>query len=73
MMGLHPVKSTSIAAIGYERRRRWLLVQFRGRGRGMYRYRGVPPGEFAALEQAESKGRFVNYRIKPVYPVERIE
>jgi hypothetical protein len=72
MMELQPVKSTSIAAIGYERRRRWLRIQYRA-SRRTYVYGGVPPAEFAALEQAESKGRFVNFRIKPVYPVEHIE
>jgi hypothetical protein len=68
---MQPVDSASIAAIGYDRRRRRLFVQFRDSGE-TYAYLGVPPRLFAALEEAPSKGRFVNAVIKDRYPYERV-
>jgi KTSC domain len=69
---MEPVQSSSIAAIGYERPHRLLLVQYRDSGE-TYVYFDVPPRVFAALQRAESKGRFVNAEIKGHYHYERLD
>lgn len=61
-----PVDSSSIASIGYDRRTHTLEVEFRG-GR-VYQYLHVPPGTFLQFMRADSKGRFINYHVKGVYP-----
>jgi hypothetical protein len=68
---LTSVTSSSINAIGYDLRSGTLRVQFRDSGE-VYAYFDVPPDVFAMLERAESKGRFVNYRIKPHYRCEKV-
>jgi KTSC domain len=68
---LVPVESTSIAAIGYNPRTRQLGVQFRDSG-AVYRYLDVPPSVFAELMAAPSKGRSVNFEIKPNYRCEKV-
>lgn len=70
MVRRHPVESSSIRAIGYDRRTRELWVEYRTRYTP-YAYVGVPPYVFAELQSAESKGGFVNRVIKPRYPFER--
>jgi hypothetical protein len=67
MTAMHSVQSSSIQAIGYDPRRRELLVRYRGSPR-TYGYAGVTQAEYRALEGAPSKGVFVNARIKGRHP-----
>jgi hypothetical protein len=69
-MFMQPVNSSSIAAIGYDSDTRELTVRFRD-SRRSYTYLAVEPEIFAALQQASSKGGFVNSRIKDHYRYER--
>lgn len=69
MAKLEQVESEGIAAIGYDSVRHRLRVQYRG-SRRLYDYLNVPPQEYRALQEAESKGRYVNFRIKPRYKYE---
>lgn len=64
---LFPVRSTSISAAGYARKLSILRLRYSG-GR-TYDYLGVSPEVFQAFLAAPSKGQFVNWRIKPCYPV----
>ena len=68
---MQEVRSTSIRAIGYDGRKRLLLVQFRDSG-DTYAYFGVASGVFTELKRAPSKGRFVNAVIKGRYRYERV-
>jgi hypothetical protein len=69
-MDLHPMPSSSIAAAGYDARAAVLRIRFMGGG--TYDYLGVPEELYAALEEADSKGRFVNGVIKPRFPYRRV-
>ena len=60
-----PIDSSSIASVGYDFRAQVLEIEYRGGG--TYDYLGVPPDLYHALLNAQSKGRFVNYRIKDRY------
>jgi hypothetical protein len=69
-MKLVPVQSRGIAAAGYDPRARVFRVRYiKG---DTYDYLDVPPKEHAAFNTAESKGRFVNYQIKPFYRFRRL-
>ncbi len=68
---MRPVDSSSIAAIGYERSGRRLIVQFRQSER-VYAYFDVPRSVFEGLCHAASKGGFFNDEIKPNYLYERV-
>ena len=61
------VRSTSIAAVGYDDRANELHVTYLGGD--TYVYALVPKSVFRALLEAKSVGTFVNLRIKPTYPV----
>ena len=61
------VDLSAISAIGYDEEGRELYIRFRGGG--TYTYLAVPPEEWVALCEAESKGTFVNQVIKPKYEV----
>ena len=62
---LHRMRSSSIEAAGYDLKRRTLRIRFvRG---WTYDYQAVPAKVFRDLLAAESKGRFVNWSIKPYY------
>jgi hypothetical protein len=63
---MYPVASRAIRAIGYDRVRRALFVDYVD-ARGRYRYDDVEPEVYAELLAAPSRGRFVNLRIKPNY------
>ena len=65
-----PVESTSIQLVGYDEDARELYVQFR-RGR-TYVYYDVPPSAYAALLEAPSKGRYLNFEIKPYHEYRRV-
>lgn len=60
-----PVESSNLERVGYDRRTQTLRVVFHG-GR-VYDYVPVPETEYRALLEAESKGKFLNARIKPMY------
>lgn len=59
------VESSNLVAIGYHRQTQTLRIIFQ-EGRA-YDYPLVPESEFKGLMEAESKGKFFNSRIKPMY------
>ena len=66
---LTDVESSNIRAIGYDRTIQTLRVSFHGRDGVLrvYDYPLVPEGEHKRMMEAESKGKFFNSRIKPMY------
>lgn len=60
-----PVESSNLEAVGYHRQTQTLRIIFHG-GRA-YDYPLVPEQEYRRLMEAESKGKFFNSRIKPMY------
>ena len=68
-MERHPVESSSLASVGHEERT--LEVEFRNGG--VYRYLGVSADLHRELLNAESLGAFLNTRIKPYYPYQRVQ
>jgi hypothetical protein len=71
MARMRPVDSSAVAAVGYDRRRRELFVNFVGDD-PTYVYAEVAPATFAALLEAPSIGAFVNRRIKPAHRFRRL-
>ena len=67
MPRMHRVDSTSIEAIGYDRRTRELYVRFLESGH-TYVYRGVEDDVFEEFLGADSKGNYFNREIKGKYP-----
>jgi len=63
--------SSSIAAAAYDERTQTLRITFKSEhphhDGGTYDYSNVPPEVVAELLEAESLGRFVNWKIKPYY------
>jgi hypothetical protein len=66
-----PVDSSSIRSVGYDVKAWTLEIEFIDGD--VYRYHPVAGGTYAALMRAPSKGRYVNYRIKPYYECEKVE
>lgn len=65
------VRSSNVAAVGYDEGRSILEVEFRSGG--VYRYYGVPVGHFKILIGGSvSVGRYLNSEIKPRYQCEQI-
>ncbi len=62
---LEEVESSNIVAIGYHRQSQTLRIRFQGDR--YYDYPMVPESEYELLMAAESKGKFFNSRIKPMY------
>ena len=60
-----PVRSSALAAVGYDAERCLLHIRFRHTG--LYTYQNVPPDVFEALLAAESKGRFYNQYIRNAF------
>ena len=60
-----PVESSNIERIGYHRKQQILRIIFQGNR--AYDYPMVTERDFDDLMAAESKGRFLNSRIKPMY------
>jgi KTSC domain len=56
------VESSAITAIGYDSDALQLEVEFRSGA--VYQYYGVPPEIHAALLRSESKGRYLNAKIR---------
>jgi hypothetical protein len=63
--------SSSIAAGGYDARSRTLRLRYIGGD--TYDYRNVPSVVFDDLLAAPSKGRFVNWHVKPYYSYVRMD
>jgi len=55
---MNPVKSSNVAATGYDPHSKTLAVQFRGGGK-TYHYSDVPHDLFERMNKAESVGKFV--------------
>jgi len=66
MPEMQPIESSSVAAIGYDAATSELHVRFRDSG-VTYVYYGVEPSVFQAFLAADSKGRFVNTRLRRRY------
>lgn len=64
------VTSSNLKSVGYEPETGTLEVEFK-KGR-LYQYRNVPQEKYAALLNADSKGRYFNKNIKDQYPTVRI-
>lgn len=65
MMQMRPLRSSAIAAAGYDPDSRTLEVEFTS-GRS-YTHPGVPPEVYAGLIGADSPGRYYSQNIKGVY------
>ena len=63
---MHPVDSSSIDAVGYDADAQELHVRFVESGE-TYVYDGVPELVWRQLLHADSKGTFLNDRIRDVY------
>ena len=70
MPRMFPVDSSAVVRIGYDAKTEEAYVEFSDAG--TYAYLGVPPGVFAELVRAESKGAYVNDVIKRRYPFRRL-
>lgn len=65
------IDSSAISQVGYQDQRRLLYVTYKDSG-GSYVYVGVPRRDYDDLLKAESKGVFINTRIKPNYKCQRL-
>ncbi len=69
MVTMHVVESSSIRAIGYDGEAEELWIEFHS-SPDPYVYFEVPADVYGGLEEAESKGEYVNLIIKPSYDFE---
>jgi len=58
-----------VRSVGYDESLHLLEIQYISGD--VYRYYSVPKQEYEQLARAESKGTYVNERIKPKYPYEK--
>ena len=65
-MHVTAVESTMLATVAYDEARELLQLVFRGRG--IYRYFGVPAAVHQALLGAPSKGSYFNQAIRGRFP-----
>jgi hypothetical protein len=65
-----PVKSSSLASVGYDPEFSTLEVEFRNTR--SYQYFAVPTQVFEKFIAAESKGAFFNRHIKPRFPSTKV-
>ncbi len=72
MPRLGPSQSSAVNYVRYDQHHRRLYMTFRDSGE-MYVYLDVPPQEYDALLAADSKGRFINARIKPRYKFQHLK
>lgn len=68
---LQPVESSALIAAGYDAAAKVLRARFKG-GR-LYDYLDVPRQSWAAFQAAESKGSYINRRIKPNFRFRRVK
>jgi KTSC domain len=66
------IDSSAIESVEYDESLQKLLVKFRDSGE-TYAYFMVPRATFENLMAAPSKGAYVNRRIKPKYPGEKLD
>ncbi|MGH7230960.1 MAG: KTSC domain-containing protein, partial [Nitrospiraceae bacterium] len=66
----HPVSSSTLRSAAYDPDHRTLILEYQGGS--VYHYFHVPEHVFEELMKEDSKGRFVNYRIKPYYRYKEI-
>jgi hypothetical protein len=66
---MHAVESSAVARIGYDAEPEEAYVEYLGGD--LYAYEGVSADVFEELENAESKGTFVNATIKE-YPFRKV-
>lgn len=64
------VQSSTLLSVGYDRGKAVLELEFR-RG-AIYQYYQVPPGVYAALLSAPSKGTYFNAQIKGRFQYQRV-
>lgn len=69
-MNREPVASSNIVAIGYDEPSQTLEVEFMNGA--VYQYYNVTQALYEQLMQAGSKGQFLAYQIKKVYPYSRV-
>ena len=69
-MKLHHLRSSSLAAAGYDPYHHELDIAFRHGG--VYRYFNVSPRTYRALLQADSKGQFFTGYIRGNYRFEKV-
>lgn len=67
---MRAVRSSSIAAAGYDPVGRTLRIRFIGGD--AYDYQSVPADVFRGFLDAPSKGRFVNWQVKPYFRYRRV-
>jgi len=65
------VSSSNVGAIGFDEGNQFLYICFLNNS--LYRYKGVPAGEFEGLKNAPSVGSYLHRNIKNLYPYERLE
>lgn len=65
-----PVRSESVASVGYDPATAVLEIEFRNQR--VYQYLNVPPAAYRLLLRAESIGDYVNTVIKPRFDVVRV-
>lgn len=64
------VSSSSLIGVGYDAARAVLQLEFTNGH--VYEYYFVPRGVYQALLESDSKGRFVNARIRSAFPFTRV-
>ena len=62
--------STAISEYRYDNERGSLLVTYVGGA--SYKYLDVPESVYKIMKASQSKGQFVNFKIKPFYKCEKI-
>ncbi len=65
MVKMSKVNSSNVESIGYDNNSKEVYVRFLTGGE--YIYHGVSKEVFKKLEQASSKGKFINKEIKEIY------
>jgi hypothetical protein len=74
---LKPVQSSNVKAVGYDKKRGILIVQFKApkpdKPAPVYEYAKVPRSEYDALLKAESVGKRMHSHIIGKFEAEKIE
>lgn len=64
------VSSSNVRSVGYDESSATLEVEFLSGA--IYRYFNVPRATYDAFMAAPSKGKFLNWQIKPMYAYSRV-